>query len=90
MTMHANGQTTVWGTHVGVSRARDTKRWYQQLKAWWAEHRAARRAAHLVALRAGWDARREAVRPLQADTAIDMVVSTHPCSASVALCDLGV
>jgi hypothetical protein len=88
--MQANGQTTVWGTHVGVSRARDTKRWYQQLKAWWAEHRAARRAAHLVALRAGWDARREAVRPFHAAAAIDLVASTHACSTTAALCNLSV
>ena len=88
--MHANGQTTVWGMHVGVSRARDTKRWYQQLKAWWAEHRAARRAAHLVALRAGWDARREAFRPFHAAAAIDLVASTHACSTTAALCNLSV
>jgi hypothetical protein len=88
--MHANGHTTVWGTHIDVSRARDTKCWYQQLKAWWAEHRAARRAAHLAALNAGWDARREAVRPLRTATAIDLVAATHACSATTALCDLGV
>jgi hypothetical protein len=88
--MHANGHTSVWGTHIGVSRARDTKRWYQQLKAWWAEHRAARREANLAALKARWDARREAVRPLSADAAIDMVASTHACSTTTALCDLSV
>jgi hypothetical protein len=88
--MPANRQTTVWGAHIGVSRARDTQCWCQPLKAWWAEHRAARRAAHFAALRAGWDARREAIRLLRADTAIDLVVSTHACSATAALCDLGV
>jgi hypothetical protein len=88
--MHANGQTTVWGAHIGVSRARDTKCWYQELKAWWADHRAARRAAHFAALRAGWDARREAVHPLRAAPAIDLVVSTHACSATAVLCNLGV
>lgn len=88
--MHANGHITVWGTHIGVSRPRDTKGWYQQLKAWWADRRAARRAAPLAALNAGWDARREAVRPLRAATAIDMVAATHACSATTVLCDLGV
>jgi hypothetical protein len=77
--MHANGQTTVWGTHIGVSRARDTKRWYPQLKTWWAEHRAARRAAHLAALTARWDARREAVRSSRADAAMDLVASAPMC-----------
>jgi hypothetical protein len=88
--MHANGHTTVWGTHIGVSRARDTKSWYQQLKAWWAAHKAARPDAKLASLGARWDARREAVCPSHAETAIDMVVSTHACSTTVALCDLGV
>jgi hypothetical protein len=88
--MHANGHTTVWGTHIGVNRAGDTKRWYQQLKAWWADHRAARRAAHLAALRAGWDARREAVRPFRADAAIDLMAPAQALSATAALCDLGV
>jgi hypothetical protein len=88
--MHANGHTTVWGTPIGVSRARDTKRWYQSLKAWWAEHRAASRAAHLAALRSGWDARREAVRPLHAAAAIDLVASTHAGSTTAALCNLSV
>jgi hypothetical protein len=88
--MHANGHTTVWGTHLGVSRARDTKRWYQQLKAWWAEHRAARRAAHLAALSAGWDARREAVRPVHADAAVDLVAPAHADSTIIALSSLSV
>jgi hypothetical protein len=90
ITMHANGQTTVWGAHIGVSRARDTKRWYQQLKAWWADHKAARREAHLVALKAGWDAKREAVRPFHADAAIDLVAPTHACSTIIALSSLSV
>jgi hypothetical protein len=88
--MHTKGQTTVWGTPIGVSRARDTKRWYQPLKAWWAEHWAPRRAAHLAALRAGWDARCEAVPCFYADAAIDLVASTHACSTTAALCNLSV
>ena len=84
--MHAHGHTTVWGTHIEVSRARDTKRWYQQVKDWWA----ARHQARLTALSAHWDARREAVRPLHADAALDMMASTHAGSTTTALCDVGV
>ena len=80
--MHANGHTTVWGTHIGVSRATDGKGWYQQLTEWWAAHQAARHDAKLATLKARWDARREAVRPLGADAAIDMVASTHACSTT--------
>jgi hypothetical protein len=88
--MHANGHTTVWGTPIGVGHARDTESWYQQVKAWWAAHKAARHDARLATLKARWDARREAVRSLRADAAFDMVASTHACSTTTALCDLGV
>jgi len=88
--MDAQGHTAVWGTPSGVSRARDTKRWYPPLKAWWAEHRAARRAAHLAALNAGWDAKCEAVRPLHADAAIDLVAPAHVGSTIIALSSLSV
>jgi hypothetical protein len=90
MSMPAHGHTTVWGTHIGIGRTTDAKRWYQQLKAWWADHQAARREAHLARLTACWDARREAVRPLHADTAVDMVASTHAFSTTTALCDLSI
>jgi hypothetical protein len=90
ITMHANGHTTVWGTHLGVGRATDTKSWYQQVKDWWAAHQAARHDEKLATLRARWDARREAVRPFHANAAIDMVASTHACSTTTALCALGV
>jgi hypothetical protein len=90
ITMHANGQTTVWGTPIGVSRARDTKSWYQQLRDWWTAHKAARQQADLDALRRCWDAKREAVRPFHADAAIDMVASTHAFSTTTMLCDLTV
>ena len=86
--MHTNGHTTAWGTHIGVGRASDAKSWYQQLKEWWTAHQAARQEAKLAALRARWDARREAVRPLHADAAIDMVAATHAFSTTTALCDL--
>jgi hypothetical protein len=88
--MHANGHTTVWGTHIGVGRATDGKEWYQRLKEWWAAHKAARQEAKLARLRAHWDARCEAVRPLRAEAAIDMIASTHAFSTTTALCNLGV
>jgi hypothetical protein len=90
ITMHANGQTTVWGTHLGVGRATDTKSWYQQIRDRWTAYKAARHDATLAILNARWDARREAVRPLHAEAAIDMVASTHACSTTTAFCDLGV
>jgi hypothetical protein len=90
ITMHVNGQTTVWGTPIGVGRATDTKSWYQQIRDQWTAYKAARYDATLATLRARWDARYEAVRPLHADAAIDMVASTHAFSTTTALCDIGV
>jgi hypothetical protein len=87
--MHVNGHTTVWGTHIGVGRTIDGRSWYQQMKEWWTAHKAARQDAKLATLRARWDARREAVRPLHADAAVDMVASTHAFSMTTTLCDLG-
>jgi hypothetical protein len=88
--MRAYGHASVWRMHIGVGRATDGKGWYQQLTAWWATRQAARHDATLATLRARWDARREAVRPFHADAAIDMVASTHACSTTTALCDIGV
>jgi len=90
ITMHVDGQTTVWGTPIGVSRATDTKSWYQQIRDRWTAYKAARHDATLATLNARWDARREAVRPLRAEAAIDMVASTHACLTTTALCDMGV
>jgi hypothetical protein len=88
--MHANGHTTVWGTHIGIGRARDTQSWYQQMRDRWTAYKATRHDAKFTTLRARWDARREAVRPLHADAAIDMLASTHAFSTTTALYDLAV
>jgi hypothetical protein len=88
MIMRAYGHASVWRMHIGVGRAMDRKEWYQQLKAWWVAHKAARHDATLATLRARWDARCEAVRPLHVDAAIDMLASTHAFSTTTALCDL--
>jgi hypothetical protein len=86
--MSAHAHTTLWGTHLGIGRTTDAKGWYQQLKTWWADHKAARRAAHLAALNARWDARHEAVRTVHADAAVDVMAQAHACSTSTALCYL--
>ena len=86
--MNANGHTTIWGTHVGIGRAHDVKGWYHELKDWWVAHKAARHEARLATLKTCWNARREAVRPLRADAALDLVASTHAFSTTTAFCDL--
>jgi hypothetical protein len=88
--MRAHGHASVWRTHIGLGRARDTKSWYEQIRDRWTAYKATRHDAKLATLRARWDARREAVRPLHAEAAIDMVASTHACSTTTAFCDLGV
>jgi hypothetical protein len=87
--MPAHGHTTVWGTHIGVGRATDANGWYAQLKTWWAAHKTARDGARLSTLKAHWDGRREAIRALRADAAIDLAVPAHARSINMALCDLG-
>jgi hypothetical protein len=86
--MNAHGHTTVWGTHIGVGRARDIKAWYHELKAWWAARTSARHEARLAALRARWNARREMVSSLPAVAAVDLIAPTHAFSTTGALCDL--
>jgi hypothetical protein len=86
--MAAHGHTTVWGTHVGVGRAIDAKGWYQQLKEWWQARKALRHDARQAALKARWNADREAVRRHHADAAVDMVAPVHIFSTTTAMCDL--
>ena len=83
--MHAHGHTTVWGTHIGVGRARDAKGWYDHLKEWWAAHKAMRREARLATLSARWDAQREALKPFRAEAAADMVAAEHAFSTATTL-----
>ena len=75
--MQSQAQTTVWGTHIGVGRARRRTGWYGQLRQWWDAHKAAREQAELRALNARWDAQHEAIRPLQAGAAADMVAAQY-------------
>ena len=88
--MRTEGQTTVWRAHIGVGRAPDGQRWYQQLRDRWAAHHAARQQATLDALHRCWDAKREAVHPHHADAAVDMAlaqgafsIATHPIALAV-------
>jgi hypothetical protein len=83
--MRGQGQASVGRTHLGIGCARDRKRWSHQLRSWWAAHQAARHQARLATLTVRWDATREAVRPLHADAALDMIAPTHACSTAAAL-----
>jgi hypothetical protein len=75
MMMRAQSNTTVWDIHRGVDRATDTKRWYKQVKEWWAARAAARQQAKLAALKACWDAERETFTPRCADAAPEMAIA---------------
>jgi hypothetical protein len=78
--MHAHGHTTVWGTPIGIARARDTKSWYHQLRDWWTAHKAARHQDSLNALHRCWDAKREAVTSARAEAAPEMAAAHHAIS----------
>jgi hypothetical protein len=88
--MRSQAQTTVWGTHIGVGGARRRAGWYGQLRWWWDAHKAAREQAELRALSARWDAQHEAVRPLQAGAAADMVAAQYAFSTATRLSGLAI
>jgi hypothetical protein len=73
--MRAQGHVLVWGTQAGKARASEAKGWYQQLKEWWAAHKATREQARMAAPEACWDAQHEAVRHLRAEAAPEMAAA---------------
>jgi hypothetical protein len=73
--MRSHEQATVWGTHIGVGRSSGRTGWYQLLREWRAARAQARQQAKLDALQARWDAKREAVKPLRAEPAVEMAIA---------------
>lgn len=75
MNMRANGHATVWGTH--VSFGRDHRGVFPHLLAWFASKVQKDRNASVV-FNAEWDARREKVVPLRADSAWELTAARSP------------
>ena len=75
--MRVHGHTITWGTQTGVGGASCKAEWYQQIRAWWAARREARRQAQFAAFEHRWDARREVVRPLPADAVLETVLRLY-------------
>jgi hypothetical protein len=67
-----------------VAIGHTTESWYARIKTWWT----ARHDGRPADLTPYWDARREAVRTLRADAALDMVPQTHVHTAVRAYCAL--
>lgn len=73
--MRTHAHTTVWGSHVGMHRPSMGLDWVQRLRRWFASLRAEGRRETPVTFSGAWDARREALRPLRADSALDLAAA---------------
>jgi len=85
MGLPSHGQATVWGTPVGLDRAREGAGWRQQLRQWWGARREAHRRATLAALYHCWDPQRETFRPRRAEAALEMAAAQAGLSVATML-----
>jgi hypothetical protein len=83
--MHTHAQTTIWDTPSGISRAREAKSWYYQLRDWWTAHAAARQQAKRDALHRRWNAEREMVTSCRAEAAPEMAAAHHAIAVATML-----
>lgn len=73
--MRTHAHTTVWGSYAGMHRPSTGLDWLQRLQRWFASHRAQRTRATPVTFSGSWDARSERLRPLRADSALDLATA---------------
>ena len=85
MGLPSHGQATVWGTPVGLDRAREGVGWRQQLRQCWGARREAHRRATLAALNRCWDPQRETFRPPRAAAALEMAAAQAGLSVATML-----
>jgi hypothetical protein len=88
--MRAQGQTTVWGNHITVGRAKHRAGWLQQLRDWCPRYKATRRDTKFAALNGCWDAHREVLIPVGADAAAEMAAAHGALSVATQLYGLSV
>jgi hypothetical protein len=73
--MRAHGHGTIGGAHIGGGRAGGSVAWHQLLRDWWTAHKPARREERRASINACWDPKRETVRPLGTEAAIETAVA---------------
>ena len=88
--MRAKGQTTVWGNHIPVGRAKHSSGWLQQWRDWWTLYKATRQNTKFKSLEGCWDAHREVLIPVRADAAAEMAAAHGALSLATQLYGLSV